>query len=159
MLQEEQSSSTVVYQAVGDIWQECQEKASEADREAQDQDYKRRVPIAESCCSKDETLCSPKEIFQYLSSILVCRDTKTSLDVLHGAYVITGTRFALAQQKTTNKTFRDFQADGRRNRSEQDQETFGQKIGQECHEAHSVKRRPKIGRCERTARHSLHSGR
>ena len=58
MLQEEQSSSTVVYQAVGDIWQECQEKPSEADREARDpspdleastklKDYKRRVPITE----------------------------------------------------------------------------------------------------------------
>ena len=108
MVQEEQSSSTVVCQAVGDIWQECQEKPSEADREARDpspdleastklQDYKKSTYNGIMLFQRRSSMF-PKEIFRYLSSILVCGDIQKQalMYIKERPWVIIGTRFAIS---------------------------------------------------------------
>ena len=127
--------------------------------------YSGRLHMLESCCSDDEAQEFRRTIFRYLwiaflRTIVRCliyldvqRQTKTNSDVFKrrpsmttGTWVETSHCLnrgsvwhdSRCSTKIYQKDFCVFKADWRRNKSQQDEEPFGQKNRQTCRKAHSI---------------------
>ena len=127
--------------------------------------YSGRLHMLESSCSDDEAQEFRRTIFRYLwitflRTIVRCliyldvqRQTKTSFDVFkRRPSMITGTWMETSHCLNRGSVWHDsrcstkiyqkdicvFKADWRRNKSQQDEEPFGQKNRQTCRKAHSV---------------------